>query len=475
MRRYKKFKKKSVFNGYMIFALFIVGIISLSIGYSYFSESLTISGISNAKYFDYEITYMLNGGENPGNVVTSYKIIDNIPLPIPTRGNYVFDGWYDNSDFIGTRLMNTSNLGHSDITLYAKWKREVNYSAAYSYEGEYVFTGDNYINTNVYLYNEENMSKNFLISFDIEEVSDVNVNHSTLLSSMDESGSPFSGHNVKVSVSGNTKRRKFESNSNTSSTGDVYIPDTVTNIRIIRINNILYYSFDGADCVRINNYNGFTGYLEDVPVTFGAALNEFGNPFRFFTGTLSNMLVCFVGDDAVIDDFNPEKEEMEVRYAHNGEYVFNGTSDYIDTGLSLFTRETFGKDFEISFNIVSVDPDFVNQATIVNAKNEKITSYPGFVYRLYQDQKTVKFEAKAGSGSGSNHKISAVQKVKISRIDSKMYLSINDATPVQVYDYTNFTNFFDVPITIGASLNNQGLPFRFFKGTLSDIVVKVEK
>lgn len=475
MKKYKKFKKKRIFNGYVIFALFIVGIISVSMGYSYFTDTLSIFGNANAKYFEYAISYVLNDGENPENVVTSYRIIDNIPLPIPIRGNYVFDGWYDNADFIGTRLMDTGDLGHSDIILYAKWKRQVNYNAAYSYEGEYVFTGENYINTNVYLYNQENMSKNFLISFDIEEVSDVNINHSTLLSSMDESGNPFYGHNVKVSVSGNNKQTKFESNSNTSSTGDVYIPSTVKNIRIIRINNILYYSFDGADCVRINNYNGFTGYLEDVPVTFGAALDGSNNPFRYFTGTLSNMLVCFVGDDAKIDDFNPEKEEMEVRYAYNGEYVFNGTSDYINTGLSLFTRETFGKDFEISFNIVSVESDFENQSTIVNAKNEKVTSYPGFVYRLYQDKKLIKFEAKAGSGSGSSHKISDVQSVKISRIDSEMYLSINGATPVKVYDYTNFSNFFDVPITIGASLNNQGQPFRYFKGTLSNIIVKVEK
>ena len=56
-----------------------------------------------------------------------------------------------------------------------------------------------------------------------------------------------------------------------------------------------------------------------------------------------------------------------------------------------------------------------------------------------------------------------------------MYVSINDGEQKKVYDYSNFSNYFDVPITIGASLDKNGNPFRFFKGVLSDIVIKVDE
>ena len=55
-----------------------------------------------------------------------------------------------------------------------------------------------------------------------------------------------------------------------------------------------------------------------------------------------------------------------------------------------------------------------------------------------------------------------------------MYLSINNGQKKEVYDFTNFTNYHNVPLTIGAALRN-GTPIRLFKGTLSNIVVKVEK
>lgn len=474
MGRYKRYTRKRLFNPFMICAFIVIVILVMSVGYAEFTDKVSINGIANAKYTMYEITYVLNGGTNPENVITSFRSVDDIPLPIPTKSGFKFVGWYNNEDCIGTKISTTGNI-KEDVTLYAKWKLEATYDEQFSYNGEYVFTGNNYIDTGVYLYTAENLHKNFIISFDIVDVASSNVNHSALMNSMNESGSPWSGHVVKVSGNGSSKSLKFESNSNTSSTGDVYISNDVKNVRIIRIGDILYYSFDGGYCIKINDYRGFKNTF-DVPVTFGASMDGNKNPFRYFTGTLANMSVGFLDDNAIINDFNPQKDTvMKTKYEYIGSYEFDGES-YIDTGLCLFTQENIYKDFEISFNIDSVDPDNESQATIVNVKNERINSYPGFVYRIYPTtDNTIRFESKGGSGSGARNKIKDVHKVKISRIDSKIYLTINDGESKEVYNFTGFGNFYEVPLTIGASLDSNGNPFRFFKGSLSNIVIKVEE
>lgn len=51
---------------------------------------------------DYTIEYVLNGGNFVGETpVVSYKIIDVITLAAPQKDGYVFDGWYEESDFTG--------------------------------------------------------------------------------------------------------------------------------------------------------------------------------------------------------------------------------------------------------------------------------------------------------------------------------------------------------------------------------------
>ena len=335
------------------------------------------------------------------------------------------------------------------------------------------FTGNNYINTGIYLFSEENIHRNFLISFDIEDVDESNVNHNALMNSMDESGTPWPGCVVKYSVSGSTKTVKFESNSVSNSSGDKNIPSNVKNIRIMRINDLLYYSLDGGQAIKINNYTTDSEKTFNVPVTFGASMDGNGNPFRYFKGTLSNMSVKFLSDDVSIDDINTSTKTLRTVYEHPEQYVFNG-ENYINTGLNLFTSENIDKDFEVSFAIDSIEPLSENQIVLVNGKDEgNAPSYPGFVYRIYTDG-SIRFDAKGGSGNGNSTKKENVQTVKISRVNKTMYLSINNGEEKQVYDFTNFTNYHNVPLTIGAALKN-GTPIRLFKGTLSNIVVKVEE
>lgn len=338
------------------------------------------------------------------------------------------------------------------------------------YKGEHSFNGEDFLNTEICLYSEENINKNFEISFDIINVGGANVFRSTLLSSMNESGSPWPGHNVKITEEGTLK---IESNSNTSSTGDISIPASTKNVKIVRINHILYCSFDGRKCVKLNDFTGFTDYF-DVPVTFGGALDGNNNPMRYFYGTIANMYIKFLDDDITIDEYNPKKKPMLTLYSHKDAKVFDGQTNIV-TQFKLFDLDHIDKDFEVSFNIDEIDIDHDEQATFINGKYEDGNKYPGFAFRITTD-KNIEFTSKGGKDV---NKIKMpqddVKSVKLRRSDRKIYVSINDEEEIEVYDYTTFKLFHNIPLTIGSSLSGDGITgFRYFKGILSDITIKVE-
>lgn len=355
-----------------------------------------------------------------------------------------------------------------NVNEYLKKTEEI----VYKHEGKSEFNGDNFINTGVCIYSEENIHKNFEISFNIESIDDNNTAQNTILSSMDESGSPWPGHNVKMVLSGGEIRAKIESNSNLNSIGDIIIPKDTKNIKILRLDDKLYYSFDDKKCLKINDFTGTASF--NTPLTFGAALNGKNQPFRYFKGVLSDMTIKFLDDDVTVDDYNLFKKPLKTLFERKGDVIFNGTSDYFNTGEGLFSEENVDKDFEISFKVKSVATDNVTQATLVNTKLEA-GAYPGFVYRINDKSKSFEFTSKAGTGDGTIDKYESITSVKIYRINRKMYVCINEEIEKEVYSYEGFQSYFSVPLTIGASLDKDGKPFRYFKGTLADIVFKVEE
>ena len=112
----------------------------MSIGYGAYSDTVRISGTANARYTNYTINYELNSGTNPSNPVSTFTIADDFPLPIPTRSNHNFDGWYLYSDFSGNAVVTTGDIDvitlnptNDTVTLYAKWTASsVNYTITYN-------------------------------------------------------------------------------------------------------------------------------------------------------------------------------------------------------------------------------------------------------------------------------------------------------------------------------------------------------
>ena len=166
-------------------------------------------------------------------------------------------------------------------------------------------------------------------------------------------------------------------------------------------------------------------------------------------------------------------------YQHNSDYVFNGTN-YIDTGVYLFSRENYKRNFYISIDIkqnVSTE----NQATLIGSKYEAdTTNYPGFVFRRRADSLSYNISANVSASNKITLPLSGeilgsfdyTKKVRLLRINNILYYSLNNESFKMILDYTGFNLFFNQSLTIGATFKGDGKTLqRFFKGTMSNIIV----
>ena len=76
----------------------------------------------------YTISYDVDGGELPSNVVTSFKEGEKVVLPTPTKSGYKFLGWYENNTLVET-------LTSKNYTLVAKWEELKTYTISWDLAG----------------------------------------------------------------------------------------------------------------------------------------------------------------------------------------------------------------------------------------------------------------------------------------------------------------------------------------------------
>nr|WP_129730491.1 InlB B-repeat-containing protein [Parabacteroides goldsteinii] len=96
----------------------------------------------------YSITYNLNGGTNPTDVVFSYTYEETVVLPRPTRNNYKFSNWYENSNFTGNPVTEIANHTIGPKVFYARWEPE-------KYTISFNANGGSEIADQTYTYGEE--------------------------------------------------------------------------------------------------------------------------------------------------------------------------------------------------------------------------------------------------------------------------------------------------------------------------------
>ena len=97
---------------------------------------------------------------------------------------------------------------------------------------------------------------------------------------------------------------------------------------------------------------------------------------------------------------------------------------------------------------------------------------PGFVFRL-DEGPLITYSIKGGKGTSVVSRIEPdVQSVRIVRANNKLYYSFN-GEPLEYLSDVDPTFTYDAPLTFGATYNEEGVPFRFVKGTFKNIKVKM--
>ena len=68
----------------------------------------------------HNIIYELDGGVLPDDAQDKFGILKEYELPIPTKKDYIFEGWYDSKDF-NHAITKIEKNTTKDMTVYAKW------------------------------------------------------------------------------------------------------------------------------------------------------------------------------------------------------------------------------------------------------------------------------------------------------------------------------------------------------------------
>ena len=182
-----------------------------------------------------------------------------------------------------------------------------------------------------------------------------------------------------------------------------------------------------------------------------------------------------------------------IRY--NGPCIFNGKGvsvtgecssglDYINTGILPFSSDNFYKNFVLTFTIDSVDDTVFSKnirETIFNAiyeANDSVGKYPGVLLRI----ENKKWLLQGSKGIGSDYATKLYfekdellnKEIKIIRyVDGEqiiLYYVIGDSDPIVLKDISEMPNAFDTPLTFGANLLIDNITTeRHAHATLSDI------
>lgn len=143
--------------------------------------------------------------------------------------------------------------------------------------------------------------------------------------------------------------------------------------------------------------------------------------------------------------------------------TFNGTSDFVDTGVKLFDTD---KDFTVFMDFASDQTQSDDQATIAHCMNEQLP-FPGLSVRdMHTDSSTnirVDFFGSNGDIPKTEHNKLVITHTKNSN-SIKVYPASNDAgQTISTTAYQSITQ----NIILGAYQTENGTKGRYWKGTLN--------
>lgn len=336
----------------------------------------------------YTVAYNSNGGTGSMESQSfEYGVSQKLRPGTFIKEDYVFWHWNTKADGTGTtyedeeEVSNLTDVDGETVTLYAIYARE-----KYINNNDIVFDGTNYIDTEICLFNQKNINKNFEVSFEIKERIFTQT-QATMMSAMDESKDPWPG--IVYRIGSNTQDQIVTNATKSESMQKLYKYSDVQKVTLRRINGSLYLSINDGENTEILTISLIPKTF-DVPVTFGASLNSSKNPFRYFTGTLSNLKVILT-----------DATGGSVKFNANGG-AGNQFSQIIapDTTVNLkentYTREGY------VFDGWNTKPDgtgtsYSDQQSVTNIVNEGETLILYAQWRTFNY--TVAFNANGGTGT----------------------------------------------------------------------------
>ena len=255
------------------------------------------------------ISFDANGG-----VITEGDSSKNInsgdpigALPVASRSNYRFFGWYTDADY--HTEVTTNTVADSDTTYYARWVEDIPEFPIEFYQTDAcvfdagVVSGDlcnyrtedtnkQYIDTGIALYSNENLGNDFEIGFTIVSynASD-SATQSPFVNAKGENTSGWPGFVVRKNNSG----AEFTSRWNgTAATAISFTPSDGTRVLIRKVDDDVWVSVNDGEPQLLQNYSAApTVLVNDIIVWFGAS-NKSGEP-RYLSATLTDIYIK-IGD-----------------------------------------------------------------------------------------------------------------------------------------------------------------------------------
>lgn len=464
-----------------------------------------LTGIENEIFSNENMEYIIDGLE-VGKVIKAKETVD-FKIKFKYKDNVISNE---------TRLNAKLKFIYEDHILIPTIKNSYKLDGTCTFSGAKTnISGDcadntDYINTKIAPFDEENYSKNFVLKFKIKDVDQSRFGmgkRDTIFNILYEADDKIKGRypGILLRIEGN-KWQLQGGNGYGNANKILFNKDDLIDkeIKIIRYNDsnsikIYYVIGDNepkilADVTKL--YSTF-----DTPLTFGANLLIDNNSTdRHAYATLENMSFEFVDDGLTLKEIIGGKKEKEEEptpsvepetptiFNAQGPCIFNNgtitgdnckiysSTGYIDTGVKLFNSENYSKDFDLKFNIdeYTSNKQPATQVTLMNAFIEK-NGARGYGILLRKNRDNLNLIIRDGQGTEKevNFAASSVSSVRVVRKNGNICYSINDQDLVYAIDSSKFSTPFDVPVTFGASIDYNGVPFRHIIGTLSNMSIKL--
>ena len=170
----------------------------------------------------------------------------------------------------------------------------------------------------------------------------------------------------------------------------------------------------------------------------------------------------------------------KIYFRNDGPEVFDG-DDIIYTGILLFSEENAQKDFIVTFKV----DDYIGYNP-VNNKDKRATIFtnmneadPYLGVQFFHDDNYYYVNANSSKNTADRLKdpntgYTTGQKVIFKRENGVLSYSYDDGVSyTPAVNFSSFTAYFDYEATFGGGLDANNNPWRYLKGTLSDMSVEI--